>query len=79
MRTDENFDGVIYARSFTTVKDEWIEHLFSPDDFTPTFRGRTLNNVPPLKDQQIRQIGFLISEKQSGSFNLFIDWIKIAE
>jgi NADH dehydrogenase [ubiquinone] 1 alpha subcomplex assembly factor 1 len=77
IRTDENFDGVVYASSFTTVKNEWTEHVFSPDYFIPTFRGRTLNNVPPLKGQQINQIGFLISEKQAGSFNLIIDWIKI--
>jgi len=77
IRTDENFDGVVYASSFTTVKDQWTEHEFSPDDFIPTFRGRILNNVLPLNVQQIKQIGFLISEKQSGNFHLIIDWIKI--
>jgi len=77
IRTDVNFDGVVYASSFTTVKDQWTEHEFSPDDFIPSFRGRTLNNVLPLNVQQIKQIGFLISEKQAGSFNLIIDWIKV--
>jgi NADH dehydrogenase [ubiquinone] 1 alpha subcomplex assembly factor 1 len=79
IRTDENFDGVTYASSFTTKNDEWTEHEFSPDDFIPTFRGRTLNNVPRLNGQQIKQIGFLISEKQAGSFNLIIDWIKVIQ
>ena len=77
IRTDQNFDGVAYACSFSTIKDEWTMHEFSPVDFVPTFRGRTPSNVPPLKDMQIGQIGFLISEKQSGSFGLIIDWIKI--
>jgi NADH dehydrogenase [ubiquinone] 1 alpha subcomplex assembly factor 1 len=75
LRTDQNFDGVAFASTFQTVSGEWTEHEFSPDDFTPTFRGRTLTNLPPLKDLQIRQIGFLIAEKQSGSFILKIDRI----
>lgn len=77
IRTDANFDGVAYACNFETKKDEWTEHEFSPSDFIPTFRGRTLNNVPPLKDLNLKQIGFLISEKQSGSFSLKIDSVII--
>ena len=77
IRTDQNFDGVAYACRFSTKKDEWTEHEFSPAEFVPTFRGRILSNVPPLNDLNISHIGFLISEKQSGSFGLIIDWIKI--
>lgn len=76
IRTDENFDGVAYVCNFVTKKDEWTEHEFSTADFVPTFRGRILQNVTPLNETKIRQIGFLISEKQSGSFSLKIDWIK---
>ncbi len=76
IRTDANFDGVAYACNFTTKRDEWTEHEFSPTDFTPTFRGSILQNTTPLNETQIRQIGFLISEKQAGSFSLIIDWIK---
>ena len=76
IRTDANFDGVAYACNFVTKKDEWMEHEFAPTDFIPTFRGRILQNVVPLNETQIRQIGFLISDKQSGSFSLKIDWIK---
>jgi len=77
IRTDQNFDGVAYACSFSTIKAEWTAHEFSPDEFEATFRGRTLFNVPPLKDLKISHIGFLISEKQSGNFELIIDWIKV--
>ncbi|MBV5314177.1 MAG: CIA30 family protein [Prolixibacteraceae bacterium] len=79
IRTDVNFDGVAYASTFATKKDEWTEHEFVPADFTPTFRGRILQNVTPLNEAQIRQIGFLISDKQTGNFSLKLDWIKIAE
>jgi hypothetical protein len=77
IRTEQNFDGVAYACSFSTTKDEWTEHEFLPAEFVPTFRGRTLSNVPPLNSLNISHVGFLISEKQSGSFGLIIDWIKI--
>jgi len=77
IRTEQNFDGVAYACSFLSIKDEWTGHEFSPAEFVPTFRGRTLSNVPPLNNLNISHIGFLISGKQSGSFGLIIDWIKI--
>ena len=77
IRTDQNFDGVAYASSFSTKKDELTELEFSPADFVPTFRGRTPSDAPPLKNLQINQVGFLISEKQSGSFKVVIDWIKV--
>lgn len=77
IRTDANFDGVAYACNFVTKKDEWTEHEFKTADFVPTFRGRILQNVIPLNETSIRQIGFLISEKQTGSFSLKINWIKI--
>ena len=77
LRTDTNFDGIAYACTFITKMDEWTEHIFTPVDFIPTFRGRTLQNVAQLSKTHIRQIGFLISDKQSGSFNLKIEWIKV--
>jgi len=77
IRTEQNFDGVAYACSFSTIKDAWTIHDFFPAEFVPTFRGRTLSNVPPLNNLNISHIGFLISNKQSGSFGLIIDWIKI--
>ena len=79
IRTDVNFDGITYASTFATKKDEWTEHEFVPADFTPTFRGRILQNVTPLDKTQIRQIGLLISEKQAGNFSLKLDWIRITD
>lgn len=76
IRTDNNFDGVAHTVEFTTTDGKWstVELPFS--SFSPTFRGRTLRNVGPLAPADIRQIGFLISGKQEGSFQLMVDWIK---
>ena len=42
----------------------------------PVFRGRILENVEAILPDKIQQIGFLISNKQAGKFQLEIDWIK---
>ena len=76
LRTDNNFDGISYEINFTSLKDEWSEYKFEFKEFVPIFRGRILKNVPALNSEEIKQIGFLISNKQEGKFYLIIDWIK---
>jgi monofunctional biosynthetic peptidoglycan transglycosylase len=44
--------------------------------FRPTYRGRILNDVPSLNTARICQIGFMIADKQEGSFRLEIAWIE---
>jgi monofunctional biosynthetic peptidoglycan transglycosylase len=75
IRTDQYFDGLSYAADFDTVEDEWLTVEFDYADFVPTFRGRKMR-APQLTGSDIRQIGFLISDKQQGPFEIFIDWIK---
>jgi hypothetical protein len=76
LRTDDNFDGISYEMNFTSLKDEWREYKFEFKEFVPVFRGRILKNVPALDPEKIKQMGFLISDKQEGKFFLTIDWIK---
>ncbi len=75
IRTDRYFDGVSYKASFDTQAGEWITIQLPYKDFVPTFRGRKVS-APPLTGAQVSQIGFLISDKQEGPFELLIDWIK---
>jgi monofunctional biosynthetic peptidoglycan transglycosylase len=76
LRTDNRFDGPSYRHSFSTRENEWITVQIPFRDFVPTFRGRVLTDAPPLSPEQIQQIGFLISDKQEGAFQLEIDWIQ---
>ena len=78
VRTDPSFDSAIYQCSFTTKKDEWEEHRLPLKQFTPTFRGRALPGEPPLDPAKISSVGFLISDKQDGPFQLEVAWIKVA-
>jgi len=75
IRTDDYLDGVAYKNDFTTKKGEWAIIELSLKDFIPVWRGRRLSDIVPIAPRKIRQIGFLISDKQAGEFTLEIDWI----
>jgi monofunctional biosynthetic peptidoglycan transglycosylase len=76
LRTDKRFDGISYRYIFETEPDTWITLRAPFSEFTPVFRGRILEDVSPIFPSQIKQIGFLIADKQSGAFHLEIEWIK---
>lgn len=75
-RRDARFDSAIYQCSFTTKKAEWEDHRLPLKAFVPSFRGRVLTEVPSLNATEVTSVGFLISDKQAGSFQLEILWIK---
>ena len=76
-RVDGRFDGVSFKQDFETQNQIWSEITLPIENFIPTWRGRRLTNIPPLKTTQIQQIGIMIADKQVGEFELIIDWIKL--
>ena len=74
--TDRNLDSYAYQAKIKTDKDNWKEFKIPFEDFKPTFRGYILKNKPALESKDIAQIGILIADKQSGDFEITIDWIK---
>jgi hypothetical protein len=77
-RTNPSFDSAIYQSAFTTTKGRWEEHRLPMKSFVPTFRGRVLSGAPPLDAANVTSVGFLISDKQDGPFQLEVAWIKVA-
>ncbi|SMO39917.1 Complex I intermediate-associated protein 30 (CIA30) [Saccharicrinis carchari] len=75
-RTNRSFDGYAYQAKIKTEKEEWKAFKIPFTDFVPVYRGRTLQNKPPLISGDMAQMGFLIADKQAGSFELCLDWIK---
>lgn len=75
-RTDRSFDSAIYQTTFQTQKGEWSEHRLPMRGFVATFRGRVLSAEPPLDAAKVASVGFLISDKQAGPFQLEVAWIK---
>ncbi|MCO6479623.1 MAG: CIA30 family protein [Phaeodactylibacter sp.] len=76
IRTSGPYSRVSYKTEFDTRKGEWETHEFPLSDFIPTFRGRTLEGIPPIEGARIQEVGFLIADKQEGAFVLLIDWIR---
>ena len=76
-RIVNNFDGVAYRHYFQTNNENWQEIRLPFTKFVPTYRGRILSDVKPLDSKAIRNLGLMISDKQSGNFNLKIAWIGV--
>ena len=75
IRTDMMFDGLVYRQEFDTAAGEWMDIELPFSDFKPSFRGHIVSDASPLDPSRVFQIGFLISEKQEGSFRLEIERI----
>ena len=76
VRTASGSDTPVYQCAFTTKRGEWDEHRLPFKDFIPTFRGRTLTDVPPLNPAKVASVGFFIADKQDGAFRLEIASIR---
>lgn len=62
-----------YVHQFAT-SGEWEIIRLAISEFYPQFRGRRLN-IPNFNFKSIRQMSFLIANKQEEDFVLLIDWI----
>ena len=76
LRTDDRYDGVTFRAHFAT-SGSWETVTVPFSDFVPTFRGRILRDVDPLDPNDVRQVGFLIADKQTGPFRLEIGSIDL--
>lgn len=79
LRNVDRFDGIAYQATFGTAGDVWqvVELPFA--SFLPTYRGRMPRDAPPLDISKVRQIGFMIADKQEGGFRLEIAWVRARE
>jgi len=76
LRSDDGSDGVAYAADFTTRDGEWTITRIPFHEFRPTFRGRTLTDVPQLETSHIQQLAFMLADKKPGPFSLEIDFVR---
>ncbi len=70
LRTNRGFDGAAYSFSFNTQADQQQTVHIPIDQFIPTFRGRTLRDMPELKFSDVQQMGILVADSQEGQFEL---------
>jgi NADH dehydrogenase [ubiquinone] 1 alpha subcomplex assembly factor 1 len=70
LKTPYLSQGEAYVANFTTRDDTLTRHTFTAADFTVSFRGRTVENAPSLKFDDIVRVGFLVAQKQQGPFSI---------
>ncbi len=75
-RLRENYRSTNYSSDFKTLKNKWIEIEIKTNQLKPMFMGYYSNRSPKLNTEKISSLGFQISDKQKGNFNLEIMYVK---
>ena len=65
-----------YKHEFSTMKGKPQKKVFNLQDFQAVFRGRLLSEAPELVADEIKQVGFLIADKQAQPFTLNLNQIQ---
>ncbi|MEM7146131.1 MAG: CIA30 family protein [Verrucomicrobiota bacterium] len=66
---------VSFAGEFKTTKGKWQEVKVPFSSFKGSFRGQDIPDAV-LDPSQIERLGILLADKNEGSFDLEIDWIR---
>lgn len=73
------FNGVSYFSYFETKANEWMEIRIPFASFEGTILGTPSDRVPQLDANAIKEVGFMLYDKQAGPFQVELDWIKLYE
>ena len=74
LRMVVNLNGyrLAYKHNVETVAGQRDKLTFTLADFQASFRGRSIDNAPILKSEDIREVGFLVTRKTAGAFSLSV-------
>lgn len=71
IRQDEHFDGIAWRVTVATTGD-WQSVELPLTEFEAVFRGRKVPAAGPVIAGRVRQVGFMLADKQAGPFRLEI-------
>jgi len=71
IRQDGRYDGIAWRVEFPT-SEQWQKIRLDFDQFAPVFRGRPVVEAGPVAPSEIRQLGFMVADKNAGAFRLDI-------
>ncbi len=77
IRTGTEFDGISYHAALQPLAGEWTMIRLAAAAFVATWRGRVVDNEPPLDLSCARQVGLLIADRQAGPFKLDLRAIEL--
>jgi len=66
-----------YRAPLPTTKDEWREVEIPLAEFIPTAFGRRVQGMGPVEPDQINGLGFMLSDKTPGKFQMQVEWVKV--
>jgi NADH dehydrogenase [ubiquinone] 1 alpha subcomplex assembly factor 1 len=66
-----------YRAPLPTTKDEWVELKVPLEEFVPTAFGRRVQGMGPVEPSQINGLGFMLSDKKPGEFQMQVEWVKV--
>jgi monofunctional biosynthetic peptidoglycan transglycosylase len=67
-----------YRAPLPTTKDVWIEVSVPLAECIPTAFGRRVQGMGPVEPDQINGLGFMLSDKKPGKFQMQVEWVKVA-
>ena len=76
LRTESAGRGISYNAFFKTEADEWTTAYIPFAEMVPTYRGFVMD-VESVNPAKIGSFGFMLSDKQTGEFELQVDWIRL--
>ncbi len=77
LSTARRFNGISYTHYFPTQKDEWTEVEIPFDLFVGKMFGTALPQIPELDPDAIREVGIILYDKQSGPFQVEVDYVDV--
>ena len=75
IRTEETGTQISYTSLFETEAGVWQEVFIPFNEMVALYRGFVVQEAGPLDPSTIRSFGVMVSDKQTGSFSLEVDWI----
>jgi NADH dehydrogenase [ubiquinone] 1 alpha subcomplex assembly factor 1 len=66
-----------YRAALPTAKDEWVTVSVPLQNFVPTAFGRRVQGMGPVEPDQINGLGFMLSDKKAGPFQMQVEWVRV--
>jgi hypothetical protein len=66
-----------FGSTLPTTAGEWMEVRVPLEDFIPTAFGRRVQGMGPVEPNEINGLGFMLSDKKPGKFQMQVEWVKV--
>ena len=76
LRNSVDRRSIVYQQAFTPDHGQWSRVRLKFRDFIATWRGKTLQDAPPLSLHELASLSLFVSGRQAGAFHLRMrNWV----